>query len=114
VALRPYFADVLIQVRSMTSHSDVIRALGDGQWHALQASGLPLMVTNELLSVWLEGWPDRFNGLLRSDTLVPMLKGMGTSLRRASAYAGDPEMTHISLTEKLQMAGLPLEMPRQR
>lgn len=98
----------------MTSHSDVIRALGGGQWQALQASGLPLMVTNELLSVWLEGWPDRFNALVRSDALVPMLKGMASSLRRASEYAGDPEMTHIGLTEKLQMAGLPLGMPRHR
>ena len=92
----------------MATHSEVIQALGREQWEALRSSRLPLMVTNELLSIWFEGWPERFNALVRSGGLLPMLEGMGPSLRRARDLAGDPNMTHISLSEKLTMAGLPL------
>lgn len=92
----------------MATHSEVIQAIGREQWEALQSSGLPLMVTNELLSIWLEGWPERFHALVSCGALLPMLKGMGTSLRKARDLAGDPNMTHINLSEKLAMAGLPL------
>ena len=92
----------------MPTHADVIQALGPGQWAALQRSGLPLRVTNELLSIWLEGWPDRFHALVRAGALLPMVNGMAASLRQANDFAGDPTLTHIGLTEKLEMAGLPL------
>lgn len=92
----------------MATHSEVIQALGREQWEALQSSGLPLMVTNELLSIWLEGWPERFNALVSSGALLPMIEGMGPSLRKARDLAGDPDVTHISMSEKLAMAGLPL------
>ena len=92
----------------MATHSDVIQALGNDQWQALQSSGLPLMMTNELLSVWLEGWPERFDALVSNGTLLPMLDGMGASLRKALDLASDPNLCNVGLTEKLEMAGLPL------
>lgn len=92
----------------MSTHAQVIEALGPDQWRSLQLSGLPLMVTNELLSIWLEGWPDRFEALAHGGALVPMLHGMGASLRRARDLAGDPDMSHVSIAEKLELAGLPL------
>lgn len=92
----------------MNTHAQVVEALGQDQWRALQSSGLPLMVTNELLSIWLEGWPDRFANLVSEGTLLPMLNSLASALRRANTLAGDPEMTHIGLAEKLEIAELPL------
>lgn len=92
----------------MATHTDVIEALGPDQWRALQLSGLPLMVTNELLSIWLEGWPDRFAALAGSGALVPMVSSMAAGLRSARDLAGDPAMAHVGMAEKLELAGLPL------
>ncbi len=94
----------------MATHSEVIEALGQQQWKALQSSGLPLQVTNELLSIWLEGSPSKFKALVTENKLLPMLKNLKAALQAANEYRIDPQMQHVSLTEKLQMAELPLTL----
>ncbi len=94
----------------MATHSEVIEALGQQQWKALQSSGLPLLVTNELLSIWLEGSPAKFKQLVSDSKIVPVLKGHKTALQQANEMRIDPQMQHVSLTEKLQMADLPLKL----
>lgn len=94
----------------MATHSEVITALGKDQWNRLQKSGLPLLVTNELLSIWLEGWPIKFRRLVQTDSLLPMLLSLKLSLRQCNEYRGDPELMHVSLAEKMGMAGLPLTL----
>lgn len=94
----------------MATHSEVIEALGQQQWKALQSSGLPLLVTNELLSIWLEGSPAKFKKLVSDSKTVSVLKGHKAALQQANEYRIDPQMQHVSLTEKLQMADLPLKL----
>lgn len=92
----------------MATHSEVIESLPKDQWQALTQAGLPLMVTNELLSIWLEGSPRKFKQLIEQNKLIPMLKSLKKILQLANEYRADPSMQHVSLTEKLQMAGLSL------
>lgn len=94
----------------MATHSEVIEALGESQWEALRTSGLPLQVTNELMSIWLEAYPTKFKQLIQDDKLMAKLKSLKAALKQANEYRNDPEMMHVSLTEKLQMAELPLKL----
>jgi hypothetical protein len=94
----------------MATHSEVIAALPSDQWQALRATGLPLQVTNELLSIWLEASPSKFKALVAENKLLPMLKNLKRQLQAANEYRIDPQMQHVSLTEKLQMVELPLTL----
>ena len=94
----------------MATHSEVIAALGESQWQELRKSGLPLQVTNELMSIWLEAYPTKFRQLVKDGKLMAKLKSLKTALVLANDYRIDPAMTHVSLTEKLQMADLPLKL----
>ena len=76
----------------------------------LQQAGLPLMVTSELLSIWQEGSPSKYKKLVAENQLLPMLQSLKASLEQANEYRTDPQMQHVSLTEKLQMAELPLTL----
>ena len=94
----------------MTTHSDVIHILGPTQWQALQASRLPLLVTNELMSIWLEGWPKKFKLLVQQNQMLPKLIALRQQLEEANELRNDPNQTHITLSEKFQMAELPLKL----
>ena len=94
----------------MATHSEVMAALPKDQMQALSKAGLPLLVTNELLSIWLEGSPSKFKKLVDSNGLLPMLRNLKPQLTQANEYRIDPQMMHVSLTEKLQMAELPLTL----
>jgi hypothetical protein len=76
----------------------------------LRAAGLPLIVTSELLSIWQEGSPSKYKKLVDEGKLMARLKSLKRQLVQANEYRNDPEMMHVSLTEKMQMAELPLTL----
>lgn len=76
----------------------------------LMAAGLPLMVTHELMSIWQEGSPTKFKKLMDEGKLLAKLKSLKLALRLANEYRNDPQMMHVSLSEKMQMAELPLTL----
>lgn len=76
----------------------------------LQQAGLPMLVTNELLSIWQEGSPAKFKKLVDEGKLMAKLKSLKPALMLANEYRNDPQMMHVSLSEKMQMAELPLTL----
>lgn len=76
----------------------------------LQQAGLPLLVTSELLSIWQEGSPSKYKKLVAENQLLPMLQSLKDSLIQANEFRTDPELTHLTLAEKMQMAELPLTL----
>lgn len=76
----------------------------------LRAAGLPLMVSNELMSIWREGSPTKFKKLVDEGKMLSKLKSLKPALKLANEYRNDPQMMHVSLTEKMQMADLPMTL----
>lgn len=89
--------------------NQVIKAIGTENFQALNMSDLPILDVWNLLEIWYVGSPKKFRQLIESGDLVPMLK---KTYRDALEEACDHRLMNLHLTpsECLQMAGLPLTL----
>ena len=84
-------------------------AIGKDNFQAINASNLPKLETMTLLHIWMQGSRAKLRDLAKSGELVPLLK---RQYRQGLEQAAETRMNnaHLTQTECLQAAGLPLTL----
>lgn len=77
---------------------------------ALIKEKIPLIIAGNLMDIWQEGSPTKFKKLMDEGKMLAKLKSLKPAMKVALQHHSDPQMMHVSLTEKLQMADLPLPL----
>ena len=103
-------------------------AIGEDAWQAIESSNLPKIETTTLLQIWESGDRAKLKRLAADGALLPLLKrrnrhgvrarqvrvhihdeiGVGQALELANETRG--QNAHLSVTECLQVAELPLTL----
>lgn len=87
----------------------ISKAIGLAQFEAVNASSLPKAETMTLLHIWAQSSGKKLRDLAQADELLPVLKKQyRTALEEASAAR--LSQAHLTPTECLQAAGLPLTL----
>ena len=93
----------------MMDATEIRKALGAEAYSAIQASDLPKIEAMTLLQIWEAGSHAKLKKLVATGDLVPLLTGsLKESLELANETRG--KNSHLTVTECLQVAELPLKL----
>jgi hypothetical protein len=87
----------------------IFKTIGEDAYKAFHESNLPKIETMTLLQIWTQSSPKKLKALAQSGDLLPVLK---KQYRLGLEIAQETRINnpHLTQTECLQVAGLPLTL----